>query len=295
MSGRFYRFLTTVSRWIGSWFFALVARGIATGYLLLAHRRRRASCRFYRIIYPHRNRCYHLWCAWRQFLNFTDVYRDRFLIQNLDDISFATQGLTHLETAARNGCGAVMLMSHMGNWEVAARLLKKSLPRLPLLLYMGARPDEEIEHIQKNAVRKEGITVIVADKNGGSPLDIVAGVSFLGRGGVVSMAGDMLWRKDQKSVPAAMFGRSIRLPEAPFLLALVSGAPLIVFFAFRIAPRRYRFIASPPIPVTAASREERTEAIRRAAQLYADRLEEAVRRHPYHWYHFNDFLGQIVP
>ena len=45
------------------------------------------------------------------------------------------------------------------------------------------------------------------------------------------MAGDVVWRPDQRVVPARFLGHTVQLPEAPFMLALVSGAPLYVFFA----------------------------------------------------------------
>jgi predicted LPLAT superfamily acyltransferase len=132
--------------------------------------------------------------------------------------------------------------------------------------------------------------VVGVDESGGSPLDIVEAVRFLGRGGAVSLAGDIVWRGGQRSVQARLLGRDIRLPEAPYLLSLLSGAPLIVFFAFRTGRRRYRFTAAPPVSVDAPTRKQRPEAIRAAAQAYADHLDAALRQYPFQWYHFEPFL-----
>ena len=104
------------------------------------------------------------------------------------------------------------------------------------------------------------------------------------------MAGDVIWRKDQRTVGGTLLGHRVRLPEAPFVLSLVSGAPLIVFFAFRTQMERYRFSASPPIYVRAASRDQRPDAIQEAARLYLEYLAKALRRHPFEWYHFDEFL-----
>jgi len=292
MTARFYAILSAVSGWLGDWFFALISRGIAAGYFLFAPRRRAAGLDFYAALFPERGRLYHAWCTFRQFGSFTTVFLDRSVLRRGRDIEYSFEGLENLTGSLSENRGAVLLMSHMGNWEVAAHLLKKSLPDLRLLLFMGVRQKEEIEKLQKRSIREDGITVVGVDESGGSPLDIVEAVRFLGRGGAVSMAGDVVWRGDQRSVPARLLDRDIRLPEAPYLLSLLSGAPLIVFFAFRTGKRRYRFTASPPIFVDAPDRKLRPEVIRAAAQAYADRLADALSRHPFQWYHFEPFLGR---
>ena len=48
--------------------------------------------------------------------------------------------------------GAILLMSHIGNWELAAQTLNKK--GLPIMLYLGAKHKEQIEHIQKRFWRK---------------------------------------------------------------------------------------------------------------------------------------------
>ena len=87
------------------------------------------------------------------------------------------------------------------------------------------------------------------------------------------MAGDMVWRPDQRVVPARFLGHTVQLPEAPFMLALVSGAPLYVFFASMRGSRQYHFSVSGPMVVTADGRAQRRPAVVRAAQAYAERLE----------------------
>jgi lauroyl/myristoyl acyltransferase len=193
-------------------------------------------------------------------------------------------------TAQNRKKGGILLMSHMGNWEVAAHLLSKVVPDLNLMLYMGIRDKEEIENIQKQSVSGDGIRIVGVDQASGSPFDIVEGIRFLQGGGFVSMAGDVVWRQGQRSLTGEFLGHPVRLPEAPFVLALVSGAPLIVFFAFRTPDGQYRFSAQPPISVTAPNRRDRQIALRSAAQLYLRYLEKAVREHPYQWYHFKPFL-----
>lgn len=291
MTALFYKILTFLSKYLGTWFFALVSRGIATGYFLFSSQRRAAGVSFYSKLFPQHSPRHHFLYTWKQFLNFTNVYMDRFILREWGKIQYTFEGLAHLQAAQKKKQGAILLMSHMGNWEVAAHLLKKSLPNLSLLLYMGIRHKEEIEKIQKEHVDQDGIRIVGVDEDGGSPFDIVDGIRFLQEGGFVSMAGDIVWRSGQRTITATMLGHKVLLPEAPYILSLVSGAPLIVFFAFRTGNRQYRFTALPPIPVTAPTRSDRATAIQNAAQAYADHLENSLRTHPFEWFHFKDFLG----
>jgi len=248
------------------------------------------SVRLYRALYPARNRLFHLRCAWRQFHNFTDVFMDRFLLQEFDELTFTSEGCEHLEKLIDAGKGGILLMSHMGNWDVAAHLLKRNLKNLRLLLYMGVKQKEQIEQIQKESLSQSGIQIIAVEQDGGSPMDILEGIKFIESGGVVSLTGDLLWNQDQRTVPVKFLGCEILLPEAPHLFALLSGTPLFIFFAFRTGKNQYHFTMSEPIFLVCTSREERAGAIRRAAQQYADILEATLRKYPLQWYHFKPFL-----
>jgi predicted LPLAT superfamily acyltransferase len=215
---------------------------------------------------------------------------DRFFQSEIKDLTYTINGKTHVSSLLSRKAGGILLMSHMGNWEVAAHLLRKALPGLQLMLYMGIRSREEIEKIQKQSVRERGINVIGIDEGGGSPFEIVEAIGFLRAGGFVSMAGDRIWRENQRTVGGVFLGHRVRLPEAPFVLALVSGAPLIAFFAFRTGNGRYEVSAMPPLFVRALTRDQRSGAISQAAQCYLDHLASALARHPFQWYHFDDFL-----
>jgi predicted LPLAT superfamily acyltransferase len=290
----FYRILTFLSQRCGIWLFVWTSGVIAGGYFVLAPRRTLTSMRFYRALFPERSRWYHLLCAWKQFQSFTSVFLDRFLLQDTEAIDFTFEGREHLHQALRQGSGGILLMTHIGNWEVGARLLRRSLPDLRLMLYMGRRARDQIERLQKDDLAASGIRIIAADQSGASPLDLVEGVGFIRIGGFVSMAGDVVWHRDQRSVKARFLGHEVQLPEAPFMLALVSGVPLYIFFAAATGQRQYHFSLRPPIFVKAVDRAGRRAAVAQAAQAYLDQVEAHLRRVPFQWYHFTPFLGAAL-
>lgn len=291
MKGIFYGTLILMSKILGLWIFVLISRVVAAGHFLFFPRRVAVSCRFYRALFPNRSRFYYLWCTWKQYQNFTSVFLDRFQARDFDDISYTSEGWKHIE-AAMGTTGGIILMSHVGNWEVAAHLMKQQHPQIELLLYMGIQDKEDIERIQKKDLFDSGIRIIAVDQDAETSFDILNGIQFLKSGGLVSMTGDKVWKRDQRTVPVEFLGHEVCLPEFPYMFALFSGAPLFIFFTFRTGRRQYHFTLSQPIYIEGTSRSHRKEAIRHSAQRYADLLQQAVCQHPFEWYHFEPFLGR---
>lgn len=285
-----YQVLIVLSRRLGPWVFTLVSRIIAAGYFFMFPGRAALSAGFYRSLFPGKGRLFHWHCAWRQYQNFTTVFMDRIRTSGQDNIQFTSTGWQKFEETLDKGRGAIVLMSHMGNWDVAASLMAKKRKDLKLLLYMGVKAKEQIESVQKQELNGKGIRIVAVEPSGGSPLDVVEGIRFLKSGGVVSLTGDKRWHPDQRSVSVPFLGKTARIPEFPHVFALVSKAPLFVFFTFRTGPGIYRFILSDPIRITCPSREERSRAVADSARVYAGMLEKTLREHPYEWYHFDPFL-----
>ncbi|HOO71288.1 MAG TPA: lysophospholipid acyltransferase family protein [Spirochaetota bacterium] len=286
----FHDFVVRVSGLLGPWFFSVMAWLIATGYFCLIPARVVASSRVYRALYPERSRLFHIRCVWRQYQSFTRVILDRMLLLNYGNINFSSHGWEHLVRAGKEGRGGVIVMSHMGNWDVAAHLLRKE--GIPLMIFMGAKDREQLEKRQKDDLSERGIRIVAVGKDGGSPLDIIEGLSFVRRGGFVALTGDLLWNRSQRSVEAQFLGRPVKLPVAPYILAMKAGAPLLFFFAFRNGPGSYSFSISETLRLPRARGDAADEAVRNAAQHYADVLTARLREHPFQWYHFKDFFAQ---
>lgn len=280
--------LVRAARLFGPWIFAFVSRIIAAGYFLFSPGVGE-SRRLYAALFPDRSPAYHLWCTFRQYQNFTTIHFDRFLGNQGQAARFTCHGEEGLQARLQQG-GAILLMSHLGNWEMAARLLMEQHRDLQLLLYMGIKEKEGVERTQKEELQRAGVRIIGVDQGQTSPLTAVEGIRVLQSGGLVSLTGDRVWRPDQRCVPVDFLGQRAMIPEAPFIFALVSGAPIFVFFAFRTGTNGYRFTFSEPITIRPGGRKERQGVIAEAAQGYADLLAAALRAHPFAWYHFDRFL-----
>ena len=292
MNELFYKWTVILSRRLGLWVFHTYTWIVATGFFFLFPFRVAVCVRFYRILFPDKQFLHYLLCTWRQYHNFTTIFLDRFLLQEIGDISYTSEGWEHLEDALNRKTGGIILMSHMGNWEIAAHLFAKKKQDIPLLLYMGTKHKEHMEHIQKESLFHSGIKIIAVGQDSDSPYDIIEGINFLKAGGFVSLTGDVVWNKNQRTVSVRLLDHEVKLPETPHILALLSEAPLFIFFAFRTGYKHYSFSVTKPIYIQKGLRSDRNEAIRKSAQKYASFLEEALRKHPLEWYHFSSFLGK---
>jgi len=290
MNKLFYKIISNLPEKPGLWIFKIYAAIVSTGFFLLFPQRVLISVKFYQALFPKNDRLFHIWCAWKQFHSFTTVFTDRLLLQKSEDISYTSSGWNHIEEAVKNKTGGIILMSHMGNWEMAAHLFKQKMPEAPLLFYMGVKHKEQMENIQKQSLSQSGVKIIAVDQQGSSPFDLIEGINFLKSGGLVSLTGDIIWHKNQRSVEVAFLGQKAMIPEVPHIFALLSGVPLFVFFAFRINENQYHFTITEPAIIKCSSRKNRKAEIKRSAQNYADLLEKALEQYPFQWYHFGQFI-----
>jgi len=283
----FYRFLIAVSRIAGLWLVRIPAAIIAAGYFLLLPRRRRASVAFYRALFPESTRGSALGHTWRQYQDFARLYAERLEVERRTDIRFDSEGEHHLADALAAGRGAILLMSHVGRWEIGARLLGRR--HADLTLVMGGLEEGGARAGVDHALRSAGVDVVTVPGGQGQPFDILQAVQGLRKGGVVSLAADRAYG-DARMLRLPFLGHEVAVTAAPFALALASGAPLLVVFAVRLGRRHYRFTCDPPINLRAPTRAERERVMTEAAASYLARLHEVARAHPEQWQTFGEFL-----
>ena len=283
--------LIRVSLLLGSWPIRFFAWWIATGYFLFLSSRRRSSICLYEVIFPEKSRWYYLYCTWRQFHSYAATFAERIEFDRNKGLTTSTQGREKLVEVARKGRGGVILMSHLGSFEIAAAAFQKY--RLKLLLVMGEKEAKQVARDQREAMKARGIHIQVATAGEDFLFGGVEAVKFIKEGGFVSVAGDLVWTEQRSRLSVTLFGHEVSLSAGPHLLALVSNAPLFTMFTFRVEKGKHLIIMSSPREVKATSRSERRAALQASAQAYANALEEMVRQHPFQWYIFEPFFESV--
>ena len=172
----------------------------------------------------------------------------------------------------------ISLTAHVGNWELAGRLLALRSAR-PTHVVVA---EEEVRAL-KRWVRRDGDGVRFVPRS--APTVSLQLVAALRRGEVVAVQGDRaLGTRGDALVP--FFGRPAPFPLGPFILARALRVPLVPAFCMLDSDRRYAVTVPEPLTVTAGGEED-------ALRTWVALLEDTVRRHPTQWFNFFDVWNPI--
>ena len=169
--------------------------------------------------------------------------------------------------------GVVSVTAHVGNWEMAGRLLAGRTRRRTNVVVAP----EAVAGLER-WVRRDGEGVrFVARGPVGVGVELVAA---LRRGEVVAIQGDRaIGTQGDLHIP--FFGRPAPFPLGPFILARAAGVPVVAAFCLLEPDDRYAIRIAPPVTVERGGEAE-------AARQWVGVLEDIVRDHPTQWFNFFD-------
>jgi len=288
MKALFYESMIKASRLTGIWIIAFFAWFISSAVFFLSPKMVACGLHFYKALFPEKTLPARVLMVWRQFHHFSTVFVDRVRLERKADIVYETIGLEAFEAHRNREGGGIFLMSHFGNWEIAARLFHRQ--DLSLMLHLGQREKEQIEKRQKKDLAQEGIRIVAASEEDASPFDLIESVRLLRQGGYVSIAGDRVQNEKQRKIEAPFLGHSVHIPAAPHLLAMLSGAPIFMLFTIRLKAGHYKVIVSRPYYVKKGRHRNRDDRLKESISTYLYELQQMITAHPDHWYHFEPFI-----
>ena len=190
----------------------------------------------------------------------------------------SVQGGEHLRAALAAGRGVILVTGHIGPWDCAAHLLAKDF-RADVVVVMLAEPDAAARKMHDAVRERSGVRVMHV---GDHPLDALPLLKHVRGGGVVAIQLDRA-APGGRSLDVDLFGAKEQLPEGPFRLAALSGAPIVPIFAHRLGYFRYEFSVEAPIWV---SRQATASELQVAASSAATAMQAFISRHPTEWFHF---------
>lgn len=188
------------------------------------------------------------------------------------------QGEAHLRTALAAGKGAILVTAHIGPWDCAARLLAKDFSA-EVVVVMLPEPDEAARKVHDAIRERNGVRVVHV---GHHPLDALPLLRHVRAGGIVAVQLDRAAPAD-RFLEIELFGGKERVPEGPFRLAALSGAPVVPIFAHRLGYFHYEFSVEAPIWVSRQAPRLELEA---AAKDAAVAMQRFIASHPTEWFHF---------
>jgi phosphatidylinositol dimannoside acyltransferase len=193
----------------------------------------------------------------------------------LAGVDATTEGVEHLDNAHAQGRGVIVVLPHMGNYEIAgAWLVRHGLPFTTVAERL--RPDALFERFLAYR-QKLGMEVLPLTGGDQPPADVLA--ERLRAGGTVCLLGDR--DMTASGVEVDFFGERATMPAGPALLAIRTGASLLPVSLWHL-PGGWGQRVHPPvaIPVDGPLRER----IRVVTQRVADTFAAAIAEHPSDWH-----------
>lgn len=222
---------------------------------------------------------------WRLYFCFASTMLDRvFLLSGrTTGYEVTVEGLDLLRDAAADGRGVVLLGAHMGSFEALRAVTAADAP-VEVRMLMHAAPGGASDALFDSLDPARAAAIIHL----GRPEAMLTAQEVIDRGGVVGLLADRSPRAE-RMVSVPFLGAEAPFPGGPMTLAAILKAPVVLGFGLWLGPRRYLLRFEPLAEAIDLPRATRAESLRSWLALYAARLGETCRAHPYNWFNFYDF------
>lgn len=185
------------------------------------------------------------------------------------------RGFEHVEAARELGRGVIIVIGHLGNYELGGAWLAtygypvhamvEDVDPATLALLEKYRTATGMRTLSRNRGARDAYRVLKS-------------------GGILLLVADRVIGDTSDGVELPFCEGRRTVPRGPALLALATGAPMVVGYAVRTpdGPRRYRIVLEPPIMPDGTEPDAALSLTRKVT----DRLAAAVREHPDQWFVF---------
>lgn len=266
---------------------------VALGYIIGCPRQRKAIYRYFRQRQGY-SVMKSIWSVYKNHVLFGSVVLDRFMLFAGKRFSLDIDGYDIYKTLNDQPEGFVMFGSHTGNFEMAGYELVSTRKKFYVLAYSGET--ETVTENRRRLLSANNIFIIPTSADGMSHLFALN--NALAQGDIVSLAADRTLGSS-KFFRCNILGADANLPAGPFMLAAQRNAPAIAVFVNKTGYKKYK---AEVVRIDTTERVETSdkdvsekktvtsrERAAAMAQAYADRLTDAMRRHPLQWFNYFEF------
>lgn len=186
---------------------------------------------------------------------------------------FDLEGAEVLENALEDGKGVVVVLPHLGNWEMAGAAVWD----------MNVEVVAVAENLANSYIRDwfsrvrglTGINVVFAHRGLLGELE-----KKLDSRTAVCLPSDR--DLSGRGIPVQFFGEETTLPAGPLLLGIRSGRPVIPVAVYFEKKSRYRAALRPPLAIPGEG--SLSERLSKGAQLMASAFEDLIKAAPEQWH-----------
>ena len=214
------------------------------------------------------------------FLNYGHYMVDFFLMPQLTPRKISKffgefKGVEILQSALAKGKGVILLSAHLGNWEFGSIFLRSRNYPLNVVALGHNTPSTSalVSRLRKSKVQK----VIEVSKSYFSGIEILR---CLRNNEIVAMIGDRDFLGNGMAI--TFFGKKVRFPIGPVVLAMKSGAALIPAFVVKQPDGKYYGVLEQPLSLILEGNQD--EVIEKNLSKTARIFEKYIRAYPDQWY-----------
>lgn len=186
---------------------------------------------------------------------------------------FVLEGRELLENTVADGRGVVVVLPHLGNWEMAG----------VVVWGMDVEVVAVAENLANSYIRDwfsrvralSGINVVFAHRGLLKKLE-----KKLATRTAVCLPSDR--DLSGRGIPVRFFGEETTLPAGPLLLGIRSGRPVLPVAVYCEKKSLYRAVLKPPLNIPREG--SLSERLSKGAQLMADAFEDLIRAAPEQWH-----------
>jgi len=220
--------------------------------------------------------------CYRMFLEMGRVLVDRAIlgIMGADKMKFTIHGRQELLELVEKNHGFILLMSHVGCWQVAVSAL--NFLKVPVNLLL----EQEEDNIDRHYVNYADATSLIQIIDPGSYLGgTLLMLDVLKKGEVVCMMGDRVFGSEKSCLLVDFLGENVPFPFSAFKIASATGAPIVVFFSYKTGYDSYTLKVAKIIHVP-RNLGRSGESFRPYVTQFVDELELYTREYPYQFFNF---------
>jgi predicted LPLAT superfamily acyltransferase len=218
---------------------------------------------------------------------FASTILDRVFLLSGEMRRFAIRvlGVEPLHAHLDAGRGVLLFGSHLGSFEVL-RVLARERPQARLRVVLDQGHNPAMTQLLDALNPEIAANVIDAAQDG--PALMLQIHDAIAAGEMVALLVDRA-QPGEPTLAVPFFGRQAPLPLAPWQLAMVLGAPVVLAFGLYRGGNRYDLVFESFSDGEAVPRPARAARIAALIAGYAARLEHHARSAPYNWFNFYDY------
>lgn len=258
-------------------------------YLLFDRAAVRASLAYVRRRFPAHGWWRQRWDVYRLFISQGVTLIDRaYILHGGPGMQSRLTGMEKMEELLASGQGFVLLMAHLGNWQV----VMTALTRFNRKVYLVMRPEDNRAVAENLKISNAGgnISIISPEGSLGGVVEIM---DALRSGGIVSIMGDRSY--SFSSVDVRFLGDPARFSCGAFHIAAMARCPVVALLAARTAVYGYAVNVAAVFQPRYQGRAGKQDQLREWVQAFAGVMEDYIREYPYQCFLFYDIWSEAGP